>query len=158
MSNIYLEKDGMKFAVVQSYRTKEEGYGYAVVLDKMYLTDEFLKHQSETGDQSFPINFRMVVEKPKGRIIYDRCMFASFEHDFTNVEIRALMRDQETSETAERKPPTSKYADSTLRKMSKTELIEYIRMLEHNYAVAVEFNENQARNIEKFLKDLRKEK
>lgn len=39
-------------------------------------------------------------------------------------------------------------ADSTLRNMRKDDLIEYIRTLEHNYNVAVSFNENQARYIE----------
>lgn len=39
-------------------------------------------------------------------------------------------------------------ADSTLRNMRKDSLIEYIRTLEHNYNVAVSFNENQARYIE----------
>ena len=39
-------------------------------------------------------------------------------------------------------------ADSTLRNMRKDDLIEYIRSLEHNYNVAVSFNENQAKYIE----------
>lgn len=39
-------------------------------------------------------------------------------------------------------------ADSTLLNMRKDDLIEYIRTLEHNYNVAVSFNENQARYIE----------
>lgn len=39
-------------------------------------------------------------------------------------------------------------ADSTLRNMRKADLIEYIRCLEHNYNVAVSFNENQAKYIE----------
>ena len=39
-------------------------------------------------------------------------------------------------------------ADSTLYNMRKADLIEYIRTLEHNYNVAVSFNENQARYIE----------
>ena len=39
-------------------------------------------------------------------------------------------------------------ADSTLLNMRKADLVEYIRCLEHNYNVAVEFNENQARYIE----------
>lgn len=39
-------------------------------------------------------------------------------------------------------------ADSTLRNMKKDDLIEYIRTLEHNYNVAVSFNENQAKYIE----------
>lgn len=39
-------------------------------------------------------------------------------------------------------------ADSTLHNMKKDDLIEYIRTLEHNYNVAVSFNENQAKYIE----------
>jgi hypothetical protein len=39
-------------------------------------------------------------------------------------------------------------ADSTLHNMRKDKLFEYIRTLEHNYNVAVSFNENQARYIE----------
>jgi len=39
-------------------------------------------------------------------------------------------------------------ADSSLRNMRKDDLIEYIRCLEHNYNVAVSFNENQAKYIE----------
>ena len=37
-------------------------------------------------------------------------------------------------------------ADSTLHNMRKSGLIEYIRCLEHNYNVAVSFNENQAKH------------
>lgn len=39
-------------------------------------------------------------------------------------------------------------ADSTLYNMRKVDLIEYIRTFEHNYNVAVSFNENQAKYIE----------
>jgi len=39
-------------------------------------------------------------------------------------------------------------ADTTLYNMRKVDLIEYIRTLEHNYNVAVSFNENQAKYIE----------
>ena len=39
-------------------------------------------------------------------------------------------------------------AQRTLYNMRKADLIEYIRTLEHNYNVAVSFNENQAKYIE----------
>ena len=39
-------------------------------------------------------------------------------------------------------------ADSTLNNMRKADLIKYIRTLEHNYNVAVSFNNQQAKNIE----------
>lgn len=44
-------------------------------------------------------------------------------------------------------------ADSTLLNMKKSDLIEYVRILEHNYNVAVSFNEQQARNIETMIKN-----
>ena len=42
---------------------------------------------------------------------------------------------------------------TTLKAMTKAELIKYIRMLEHDYNVAVDFNEQQVRNIEQMMKD-----
>ena len=44
-------------------------------------------------------------------------------------------------------------ATTTLKAMTKAELIKYIRMLEHDYNVAVDFNERQARNVEQMMKD-----
>ena len=41
---------------------------------------------------------------------------------------------------------------STLQCMRKAELITYIRTLEHNYNVAVSFNQQQAENIESMIK------
>lgn len=43
-------------------------------------------------------------------------------------------------------------SDSTLNNMRKDELIKYIRTLEHNYNVAVDFNIQQVRNFEKMEK------
>lgn len=45
-------------------------------------------------------------------------------------------------------------SNATLKAMTKAELIDYIRTLEHNYNVAVEFNERQARNIEAKMKEI----
>lgn len=45
-------------------------------------------------------------------------------------------------------------ADSTLNNMKKEELIRYIRMLEHNHDVAVDFNIQQVRNFEKMEKQI----
>lgn len=39
-------------------------------------------------------------------------------------------------------------SDSTLNNMKKEDLIKYIRTLEHNYNVAVDFNIQQAKNFE----------
>lgn len=44
-------------------------------------------------------------------------------------------------------------ADSTLLNMKKADLIDYVRTLEHNYNVAVSFNEQQARNIEAMIRN-----
>ena len=53
-------------------------------------------------------------------------------------------------------------ADSTLNNMKKEELIRYVRILEHNYNVAVDFNIQQARNFEKMenqiIEEIEKEK
>lgn len=38
-------------------------------------------------------------------------------------------------------------ADSTLNNMKKADLIQYIRTLEHNYNVAVDFNIQQVKNF-----------
>ena len=50
-------------------------------------------------------------------------------------------------------PRTKVYSDATLKAMRKSELISYIRVLEKNYDDAIFFNERQAKNIEKMLKD-----
>ena len=47
------------------------------------------------------------------------------------------------------------YSDSTLMSMSKKELIEQIRILEHNYNTANSFLEQQARNFEGYLNKLK---
>lgn len=44
-------------------------------------------------------------------------------------------------------------ATSTLMAMKKKDLVEYVRMLEHNYNVAVTFNNRQAEYMEKLFKD-----
>ena len=51
------------------------------------------------------------------------------------------------------KRPIKPKADSTLCNMRKDALIEYIRTLEHNYNVAVSFNEQQAKNVLKMCED-----
>lgn len=48
------------------------------------------------------------------------------------------------------------YSDSTLGQWKKSELIAYIRMLEHNYDVQVSFNIQQCKNFEEMLKGERK--
>lgn len=40
-------------------------------------------------------------------------------------------------------------ADSTLNNMKKVDLIQYIRTLEHNYNVAVDFNIQQVKNFQR---------
>ena len=49
------------------------------------------------------------------------------------------------------------YSDTTLKGWTKEDLIEHIRILEHNWASAEESLENQAKNCEMLLKQVRKE-
>ena len=48
-----------------------------------------------------------------------------------------------------------RYSDGTLKTWNKNELIRYIRTLEGNYAAAIWFNEQQARNFETMLSYMR---
>lgn len=48
-------------------------------------------------------------------------------------------------------PNHRRLSDSTLSSMKKSELIKYIRVLEHNWSVAVDWNEQQARNFADML-------
>lgn len=49
----------------------------------------------------------------------------------------------------------SKYADSTLNSMTKQELIEYIRCLEHNLQNAEEMNQRQYEILNKVAETLK---
>ena len=49
--------------------------------------------------------------------------------------------------------PIKQKAYSTMCNMRKQDLIDYIRELEHNYNVAIAFNEQQAQNFEMLLKE-----
>ena len=53
-------------------------------------------------------------------------------------------------------------ADSTLNNMKKEDLIKYIRTLEHNYNVSVDFNIQQVKNFEmmesRIVEEIKKEK
>ena len=48
-------------------------------------------------------------------------------------------------------PNHRRLSDKMLSGMKKSELIEYIRELEHNWSIAVDFNEQQARNFADML-------
>lgn len=49
--------------------------------------------------------------------------------------------------------PIKQKAYSTMCNMRKQDLIDYIRELEHNYNVAIAYNEQQAQNVEMLLKE-----
>ena len=49
------------------------------------------------------------------------------------------------------------YSDTTLKSWKKEELIEHIRILEHNWASAENQIDNQVKNFEKLLKQARNE-
>lgn len=47
--------------------------------------------------------------------------------------------------------PKEKLADSTLKRMTKDNLIEYVRTLERNYDIAISFNAQQAKKFGKLI-------
>ena len=69
------------------------------------------------------------------------------------VELAPVVRCKGCKDVSNYRHAIKPKADRTLLGMKKAELIEYIRTLEHNYNVAAEFNENQARSIERLLCD-----
>lgn len=54
--------------------------------------------------------------------------------------------------------PIKQKAYSTMCNMRKQDLIDYIRELEHNYNVAIAYNEQQAQNVETLLKEQEEKK
>lgn len=95
-SDIYLEINGKKVAVVQSYKTKAtrtsreiEAFGesepvatvagqsrYTLELSRLYATDEAISD----GISFYALdNFSVVVCKPNKRIIYSQCRWSSIE-------------------------------------------------------------------------------
>ena len=95
-SDIYLEVDGKKVAVVQSYTTRAtrtsreiEAFGenepvatiagankYTLELSRLYATDEAIGD----GINFYELNdFSLVICKPDKRIIYSQCRWSSIE-------------------------------------------------------------------------------
>ena len=85
-SDIYLEVDGKKVAVVQSYTTRVtrtsreiEAFGenkYTLELSRLYATDEAISD----GINFYDLNdFSLVICKPDKRIIYSQCRWSSIE-------------------------------------------------------------------------------
>ena len=95
-SNIYLEADGKKIAVVQSYKAKAsrnskliEAFGesepvvtiegpknYNIELTRLYATDDAI---SDGIDFYGISDFSLVIVKPDQRIIYTGCRWANIE-------------------------------------------------------------------------------
>ena len=95
-SDIYLEADGKKIAVVQSYSTKAtrssreiEAFGksepvatiagasrYEIELSRLYATDEAISDGISFYDLS---DFSLVICKPDKRVIYAQCRWSSIE-------------------------------------------------------------------------------
>ena len=65
-TDIYLEQDGEKVAVVQSYMASKRDDGYHIRLSRVYMIDVKQPLCSLS-------NFSLVVEKPGGVIVYTRC-------------------------------------------------------------------------------------
>jgi len=90
-SDIYLEVDGKKVAVVQSYTTRatRTSFGenepvatiagankYTLELSRLYATDEAISD----GINFYDLNdFSLVICKPDKRIIYSQCRWSSIE-------------------------------------------------------------------------------
>lgn len=51
-------------------------------------------------------------------------------------------------------PNYRRLSNATLASMRKSELIEYIRLLEHNWSIAIDWNEQQARNFADMLHNM----
>lgn len=99
-SDIYLEVDGTRVAVVQSYRAKTtktsiavEAFGEAepvatvpgqskhvVELSRLYATDEAIQDGIDFHSLS---GFSLVVCKPDRKIIYSDCQWSSIEENAT---------------------------------------------------------------------------
>jgi len=95
-SNIYLEADGRKIAVVQSYKAKAkrnsravEAFGesepvttiegpksYNIELTRLYATDEAI---SDGIDFYAISDFSLVIVKPDRRIVYTGCRWENIE-------------------------------------------------------------------------------
>ena len=82
-SDIYLEVDGKKVAVVQSYFGENEPVAtiagankYTLELSRLYATDEAISD----GINFYDLNdFSLVICKPDKRIIYSQCRWSSIE-------------------------------------------------------------------------------
>ena len=89
-SDIYLEVDGKKVAVVQSYTTRATRTSreiepvatiagankYTLELSRLYATDEAISD----GINFYDLNdFSLVICKPDKRIIYSQCRWSSIE-------------------------------------------------------------------------------
>jgi len=97
-SDIYLEVDGVRVAVVQSYRAKTtksstavEAFGEAepvatvpgqtvhqVELTRLYATDEAIRDNIDFYGMS---GFSLVICKPDKKIIYSDCQWSSIQED-----------------------------------------------------------------------------
>ena len=97
-SDIYLEVNGKKVAVVQSYTTKAtrtsreiEAFGesepvatiagaskYTLELSRLYATDEAISDGINFYDLA---DFSLVICKPGKRIIYSQCRWSSIEEE-----------------------------------------------------------------------------
>lgn len=97
-SDIYLEADGKKIAVVQSYKARAtrsskniEAFGesepvcaiegqqkYTIGLTRLYATDEAISD----GIDFYTIrDFSLVIVKPDRRIVYTGCQWSQIEED-----------------------------------------------------------------------------
>lgn len=99
----------------------------------------YIEH-AETGYEKYTTDH--LIEKANS-VLEETTVTCFFYHGFATELVKRL--------SFARGKKMKTYADSTLCNMKKSELIEYIRILENNYNAAVWFNDNQARYIERLM-------
>ena len=86
-SDIYLEVDGTKVAVVQSYTAKAaktsravEAFGEEEPLTRLYATDEAIRDGIDFYSLS---DFSLVICKPDRKVIYSDCQWSGIQETGT---------------------------------------------------------------------------
>ena len=80
-SDIYLEVDGTKVAVVQSYTAKAAGQiNHVLELTRLYATDEAIRDGIDFYSLS---DFSLVICKPDRKVIYSNCQWSGIQETGT---------------------------------------------------------------------------
>ena len=74
-ADIYLEVDGVRVAVVQSYKVRGQSQ-YTLELTRIYATDEAIRDGLSFADMG---EFSLVICKPDRNVIYTGCQWKSLQ-------------------------------------------------------------------------------